>query len=64
MKGGVKEFTYHCLRHYGASALANAGVALTDIQVLLGHQNVSTTDIYLQSIKDSVKEAVKNLENI
>jgi integrase len=63
-QAGIKEFTYHCLRHYGASVLANAGVALTDIQVLLGHQRPTTTDIYLQSIKNSVKVAVKNLEDI
>jgi integrase len=63
-KAGVKEFTYHNLRHYGASMLAKAGVALTDIQILLGHQRTTTTDIYLQSIQDSVKNAVKVLEDL
>jgi len=46
----VKHFTFHALRHYGASKLAQEGVPLTDIQALLGHQRATTTDIYLQSV--------------
>jgi integrase len=63
-KGGVKVFGYHALRHYGASVLANAGIPLTDIQALLGHQRTTTTDIYLQSIRGGLKEAVKKLESL
>jgi len=61
-KAKVKEFGYHALRHYGASMLADAGVPITDIQLILGHQRPTTTDIYLQSIRPSLKEAMKNLE--
>lgn len=61
-KAKVKPFMYHALRHYGASKLSNAGVALTDIQAILGHQRPTTTDEYLQSIRGSVKEAMKKLE--
>ena len=46
----VKYFTFHALRHYGASKLAQEGVPLPDIQALLGHQRATTTDIYLQSL--------------
>ena len=49
-KAGVQEFPYHALRHYAASAMAEAGVPTTAIQSVLGHENVSTTDIYLQSL--------------
>ena len=49
-RAGVPEFTYHALRHYAASAMAEAGVPTTAIQTVLGHENVSTTDIYLQSL--------------
>jgi integrase len=58
----VKPFMYHALRHYGASKLSNAGVPLTDIQAILGHQRATTTDIYLQSLRDSLKESIKKLE--
>ena len=61
-KAGVRIFTYHNLRHYGASRLADAGVPITDIQLLLGHQRPTTTDIYLQSIRPSLMEAMKKLE--
>lgn len=61
-KAKVKEFGYHALRHYGASKLADSGVPITDIQALLGHQRPTTTDIYLQSIRPSLKGAMKNLE--
>jgi len=61
-KAKVKEFGYHALRHYGASKLADAGVPITDIQLILGHQRPTTTDIYLQSIRPSLKEAMKKLE--
>jgi len=43
----VKEFSYHALRHYGTSKLDDSGVPITDIQLLLGHQRPTTTDIYL-----------------
>ena len=62
-KAKVRKFTYHNLRHYGASKLAEAGVSITDIQYLLGHQRASTTDLYLQSISESLKNAMKNLES-
>lgn len=61
-KAEVKPFMYHALRHYGASKLSNAGVALTDIQEILGHQRATTTDLYLQSLRNSVKEAMGKLE--
>lgn len=63
-KARVKVFGYHNLRHYGASTLANAGIPLTDIQALLGHARPTTTDIYLQSIRGGLKEAVKKLESL
>lgn len=58
----VRLFTFHNLRHYGASRLADAGVPITDIQILLGHQRPTTTDIYLQSIRPSLFEAMEKLE--
>jgi integrase len=61
-KAGVKHFTFHCLRHLGASRMMKGGVALTDIQKLLGHQRSTTTDIYLHSIGDGLESAVNQLE--
>ncbi|NLW35002.1 MAG: site-specific integrase [Syntrophorhabdus aromaticivorans] len=57
-KAEAKPFMYHALRHYGASKLSNAGVPLTDIQEILGHQRATTTDIYLQSIRNSLNASI------
>jgi integrase len=63
-EAGVRPFMYHAFRHYGASLLAHLGTPLTDIQKLLGHEKATTTDIYLQSLIGSTKEAVKKLEGL
>lgn len=61
-RAGVQKFGFHALRHLGASRLARAGVGLTDIQAILGHQRATTTDIYLQAIGRGVKDAMKKLD--
>jgi integrase len=60
----VKIFSYHSLRHFGASLLSKLGVGTTEIQQLLGHTRVSTTDLYLKSLGHGTKEAIKKLEII
>jgi len=61
-KAGVKYFRYHALRHLGASILDNKNVPMGDIQKILGHENRSTTEIYLQSIGQSERKAMEVLE--
>ena len=40
------------------------GIPLTDIQELLGHEKVTTTSIYLRTLKPSLLEATRVLEEI
>jgi integron integrase len=42
-----KRITSHCFRHSFATKLAMDGVHLSQIQKLLGHSNLETTEIYL-----------------
>jgi integrase len=63
-KAKVKYFSFHCIRHFGASKLANKRAALTDIQRILGHEKATTTDIYLQSLKGSASKVIKKLEDL
>ena len=45
-KAGFQNLRIHDLRHSFASALVNKGVAIYDIQHLLGHQSIKTTQRY------------------
>jgi integrase len=45
----VRPFTAHALRHAAGRWLRRAGVQLDQIQVLLGHSSVTTTEIYAKS---------------
>jgi integrase len=63
-KAKVKYFRYHALRHLGASVLDSANVNIGSIQRLLGHENRTTTEIYLHSIGESEREAIKVFDAI
>jgi site-specific recombinase XerD len=44
-----KKITFHCLRHTAAMSLLHAGVELAEIALWLGHESVTTTQIYLDA---------------
>ena len=61
-KAGVKYFRFHALRHAGASLLEQSNVPIGTIQRILGHENRSTTEIYLHSIGDAERSAMFTYE--
>lgn len=61
-KAGVKYFNFHSLRHSGASVMDNSGVPIGSIQRILGHTNRKTTELYLQSLGESEREAMSVFE--
>ena len=61
-KVGVRYFRFHALRHFGASVMDRANVPIGSIQRILGHENRSTTEIYLHSIGEAEREAMDVFE--
>ena len=62
-KAGLDEKVhYHTLRHSFASNLVQAGASLYVIKELLGHENISTTEMYSHLQKQNLIDAIKLLQ--
>lgn len=56
-QAGVTHFGFHAIRHLSASVLAQAGVDLPTIQLILRHRSITTTSRYVHSLTDAQKAA-------
>jgi integrase/recombinase XerD len=66
-KSGIpKHVTPHVMRHSFATHLINAGADIREVQLLLGHANISSTEIYVNLATSRLKEVYEKyhpLEN-
>ena len=53
---------YHSLRHTHANRLLESGVDIYHVKELLGHQSIQTTERYTHTRDETLKNAVKRME--
>ncbi len=54
------KYTTHKLRHTAATLMHESGVDIRVLQEILGHKQLSTTEIYTHVSNDRMRDAVKN----
>lgn len=59
-RSGIK-FTPHMLRHTFARLVCDADMNLFKLKEILGHSNVSTTQIYLSVSREGIKKSLRNV---
>ncbi len=59
--GILSHVTPHTLRHSFATHLLRGGASVRDVQELLGHANVSTTQVYTQLADEHLREVYQNV---
>ena len=59
---GLRNVRLHDLRHSFASALVNEGRSIYEVQKLLGHANVATTERYAHLSQDMLAEGAAKVE--
>lgn len=63
-RAGVTPFGLHGIRHLFASILASKNVPLVEVQKMLRHGSIATTQRYIHSLQDGSREAIEALPGL
>ena len=63
-KAGLKDVRIHDLRHSFASFLVNSGRSLYEVQKILGHTQIKTTQRYAHLSQDSLRAAANEVSKV
>lgn len=58
-EGGSNKFSPHVLRHSFATAMLNDGAEINSVKELLGHESLSTTQVYTHVTFNELREAYR-----
>jgi len=61
-RAGVKELKPHRMRHTYSTNFLNSGGGIEHLQSQLGHEHLSTTQIYAKSLEKAIRPAVERLQ--
>lgn len=65
LRAGIgKKITFHCARHTFASMMLNLGTDIYTVSKLLGHRDLSTTQIYARIVDRTKQDAVERIPDI
>lgn len=56
---GLPVVTSHSFRHAAASHMLSRGAGIREVQAFLGHERISTTEIYTRVVKDDLRAVVR-----
>jgi len=62
-RAGLSGITPHQLRHFFATRLIEKGAELTKVKELLGHEDISTTALYIDVVPGHLKQTIDLLED-
>jgi len=62
-KAGIKNLSFHTLRHTFATRLVLSGVDIVTVSRLLGHSKIQTTMRYSHPTPEALKTAVSGLDS-
>lgn len=57
----IKNVTFHTLRHSCASYYLSQGMDIKQVQQLLGHSRITTTEIYLHTNPEAIKNKMEEI---